>query len=182
MATMRRMPFGVKDVTKHVSGKLVSHITQPDARRLAIHFTDDSILAIELLQERLAVVLIRGSGDAIGEGLNDDPQPYPQPTRRQRDYLEFIERYILRFGVSPAESDIGRHFLVSAPSVNHMVQTLERRGFITRQRGTPRSISIVYPVDQLRPRHQSAGAGDPAFLVTAYPTDAIKEGVRVWPS
>ncbi len=25
-------------------------------------------------------------------------------------------------------------------------------------------------------------AGDPAFLVTAYPTDAIKEGVRVWPN
>lgn len=24
-------------------------------------------------------------------------------------------------------------------------------------------------------------APDPAFLVTAYPTDAIKEGVRVWP-
>lgn len=24
-------------------------------------------------------------------------------------------------------------------------------------------------------------AGDQAFLVTAYPTDAIKEGIRVWP-
>jgi hypothetical protein len=23
--------------------------------------------------------------------------------------------------------------------------------------------------------------GDEAFLVTAYPTDAIKEGVRIWP-
>jgi hypothetical protein len=25
-------------------------------------------------------------------------------------------------------------------------------------------------------------AGDQGFLVTAYPTDAIKEGVRIWPS
>ncbi len=157
MASVRRVPFGVKDMTKHVSGKSVSHVTQPDARRLEIHFIDDSILAIELLQQRLAVVLIRGSGDAIGEGLTDDPQP----TRRQRDYLEFIARYMRRFGVSPAESDIGRHFLVSAPSVNQMVQTLERRGFITRQRGAPRSISILHHADQLLPQHQPANVSDP---------------------
>jgi len=25
-------------------------------------------------------------------------------------------------------------------------------------------------------------AGDQAFLITAYPTDAIKEGIRVWPN
>jgi hypothetical protein len=25
-------------------------------------------------------------------------------------------------------------------------------------------------------------ARDPAFLVTAYPTDAIKEGIRIWPN
>jgi repressor LexA len=157
MATMRRVPLGVKDMTKHVSGKSVSHVTQPDVRRLEIHFTDDAILAIELLQQRLVVALIRGAGDAIGEGLNDDPQP----TRRQGDYLEFIARYIRRFGVSPAESDIGRHFLVSAPSVNQMVQTLERRGFITRQRGAPRSISIVHHADPLLPQHQPATVSDP---------------------
>ena len=67
----------------------------------------------------------------------------PRPTRRQREYLEFIARYIRRYGISPAESDIGRHFLVSAPSVNQMVQMLERQGFISRQRGVPRSITII---------------------------------------
>ncbi|MBK5293617.1 MAG: MarR family transcriptional regulator [Acidobacteriia bacterium] len=66
-----------------------------------------------------------------------------RPTSRQSEYLEFIKKYMLRFGISPAESDIQRHFLVSAPSVNSMVQALERHGFIMRQRGMPRSIRLV---------------------------------------
>ena len=132
----RRVDTG--GITKEVSGKSVSHIMQPDARRLAIHFTDGSALAIELRQQRLAVALVRPA-DVTGDG----PDDAPRATRRQREYLEFIARYILRFGIAPAEIDIGRHFLVSAPSVNQMVQTLERRGFITRQRGVPRSISLV---------------------------------------
>ena len=47
-----------------------------------------------------------------------------------------------QFGRAPAEADIQRHFLVSAPSVNAMMQTLERRGFITRKPGVPRSIRV----------------------------------------
>jgi hypothetical protein len=138
---MGRSRTDVAHITDEVSGKSVSHVAQPDARRLEIHFTDESVLAIEVLHSRLAAAVRCGAGDATGEGLHTGPEPTP----RQRDYLEFIARYILRFGVSPAESDIGRHFLLSAPSVNRMVQTLERRGFITRRRGVPRSITIVGP-------------------------------------
>ena len=136
---MNKSRVDTAGITREVSGKSVSHVTQPDTRRLAIHFTDGSALAIELLQQRLAAALLRPA-DVIRDGSDNGPQP----TRRQREYLEFIARYILRFGVSPAEIDIGRHFLVSPPSVNRMVQTLEQRGFITRQRGVPRSISLVY--------------------------------------
>jgi Mn-dependent DtxR family transcriptional regulator len=54
-----------------------------------------------------------------------------------------------RYGVAPAEADIQRHFMVSAPSVNQMMQNLERRGFIARERdlftgqAVPRSIRIL---------------------------------------
>ncbi len=147
---MRRSRTDVSDITNQVSGKSVSHVTQPDTRRLEIHFTDDSILAIELLHRRLAAALTRGPGDPTWDALHDGPKP----TRRQQDYLEFIARYILRFGVSPAESDIERHFLVSGPSVNQMVQRLEREGFITRQRGIPRSITIVDHEHHLGRPHQ----------------------------
>ena len=129
----------MEDITNQVSGKSVCGVIQPQARRLEIHFRDGFILAVELLHDRLAVALTSGPSTAGRSHPNDDPRP----TRRQREYLDFIERYVRRFGVSPAEADIGRHFLVSPPSVNQMVQTLERQGFITRQRGRPRSIRVV---------------------------------------
>lgn len=53
-----------------------------------------------------------------------------------------IAKYMRHFGHAPAESDIERHFLVAAPSVNQMMQTLERRGFISRQPRVPRSTKI----------------------------------------
>jgi Mn-dependent DtxR family transcriptional regulator len=54
-----------------------------------------------------------------------------------------------RYGGAPAEMDIQRHFLVSAPSVNQMIRALERRGFIERDRhcsgqAAPRSIRVLW--------------------------------------
>ena len=71
-----------------------------------------------------------------------------QPSSRQHAYMDFIRMFTARYGVPPAETDIARHFLVSAPSVNQMVKTLERRGYITREYGAngqavPRSIRIA---------------------------------------
>lgn len=153
---MGRVRANLTDVTKEVSGKSVSHVTQPDPQRLEIHFTDDSVLAVALLDGHLTAALTRGRGDSTSERCHNGPQP----TRRQRDYLEFIARYILRYGVSPAESDIARHFLVSAPSVNQMVQMLERRGFITRQSGIPRSITMVDDRKDRVRTSQAAATGD----------------------
>jgi repressor LexA len=73
----------------------------------------------------------------------------PPFTKTQRKYLAFIHRYITRFGVAPAEADIQRHFLVSAPSVNAMMQTLTRRGLISRVPGLPRSIKLLVPIEVL---------------------------------
>jgi hypothetical protein len=152
---MGRLRADMTDITNEVSGKSVSHVMQPDPQRLEIHFTDDSVLAIALLHGHLTAAQTCGRDDSTSDRRHNGPQP----TRRQRDYLEFIARYILRYGVSPAESDIARHFLVSAPSVNQMVQMLERRGFITRQPGIPRSITIVVDRRDLVRPPQAAPAG-----------------------
>jgi hypothetical protein len=153
---MGRSRTTVAHITDAVSGKSVSHVAQPDARRLDIHFTDESVLAVEVLDSCLAAAVRCGAADATRKGLHAGPEP----TLRQREYLEFIARYLLRFGVSPAESDIGRHFLLSAPTVNRMVQTLERRGFITRKRGVPRSITLVDRTHQLVPPRQTVTTGN----------------------
>jgi len=153
---MRRLQSHMTDITNEVAGKSVSHVTQPGAQRFDVHFTDGSVLVIALAQGHLAAVLTCSRDDSSSGRRPSGPQP----TRRQLDYLKFIAKYILRYGVSPAESDIARHFLVSPPSVNQMVHMLERRGFITRQPGIPRSITIVEDRKELVCSPQAAATGD----------------------
>ena len=71
------------------------------------------------------------------------------PTRLQGQYLAFIHTYTKLHRAAPAEADMQRYFRVTPPSVHQMVLTLERRGFITREPGQPRSIKVLVPVEQL---------------------------------
>ena len=130
------MILDIDKITKRISGKCVSHAEPRENGGLGIHFLDGSVLLIEVSREGLAMDF------ASPDGSSECPIAL-RPTTRQREYLEFIKKYMVRFGISPAESDIQQHFLVSAPSVNSMVQALERHGFIVRQRGMPRSIRLV---------------------------------------
>ena len=70
-------------------------------------------------------------------------------TEKQGQYLAFIYVYAHIFRQAPAEADMQRHFRVSPPSVHQMVLTLERDGFISRQPGLARSISILVPPQDL---------------------------------
>jgi len=124
-----------------VAGLTVSHVQSGAENALTIHFTDGSALALSAAAERVVASLRESGGGVAGGAFN-------RPSSRQHDYLEFIRKFTVRYGVPPAESDVARHFMVSAPSVNQMVKTLERRGYITRERGpggqtVPRSIRIV---------------------------------------
>ncbi len=132
--------MNISRIASRVSGKCISHLTAPENGQFAIHFVDGSALLIVRLRGGLA-------SDFISQNRSSDCPVAVQPTSRQREYLDFIKKYIVRFGLSPAESDIQRHFLVSAPSVNQMMQVLERHGFIMRQRGVPRSIRLVEATD-----------------------------------
>lgn len=70
-------------------------------------------------------------------------------TEKQGQYLAFIHAYVLLNGRAPAEADMERYFRVTPPSVHRMVVELERRGFIRRQPGQARSITLIVPVDRL---------------------------------
>jgi repressor LexA len=125
-------------IANRVSGKCVSHLEARSNERLTIGFTDGSSLQVENVRGGFRLHLVSANGS------NECPAAV-EPTSRQHEYLEFIRKYMSRFGCSPAESDVQRHFLVSAPSVHQMMQMLERRGFILRQPGVPRSIRLVEP-------------------------------------
>lgn len=118
----------------HLIGKQLEGVTLDGDQRLSMNFSDGTTLVVGIRSGKLTVDVHRGSAPT--------PSTAEAPTRRQLEYLLFIAQYMLRFGRAPAESDIERHFLVSAPSVNQMMQTLERRGFIARQPRVPRSTKI----------------------------------------
>ena len=126
---MPRKILSAEVLAKALQGQRVSHVTLSATQQFIIHFAGGTTLV----------------ADAGALELNIPPKDENsarQPTQRQVEYLAFIHKYIERFGGAPAESDIQRHFLVSAPSVNQMMQTLERLGFIARQRGVARSVRI----------------------------------------
>ena len=64
-------------------------------------------------------------------------------------YLAYIHCYTKVNRRPPAEADMQRFFRVAAPTVHQMVLTLERRGFISREPGKPRSIRVLLPPEEL---------------------------------
>ena len=134
--------LNISQLSAEVAGLVVSRVTQRNSDELELQFTNGRALIIRPTVEGFAAILKRSGGQRKrGEGS--------EPTARQQDYLDFIKKFIHRRGVAPAESDIQQHFLVSAPSVNQMVRTLEKRGFIVRDRDwagqtIPRSIRVVW--------------------------------------
>jgi repressor LexA len=127
--------FNSESLTHRLKDRQVSHAKVDGARQLTIQFSDGTALVVEAGSDGL---LTRVEGASASPARGDSQRP----TKRQLEYLAFIAKYIQRFGRAPAEADIERHFLVSAPTVNQMMQMLQRRGFITRQPGVPRSVRI----------------------------------------
>lgn len=125
-----------------LKGRQVSTVAANMGNQLVLEFADGASLTVQWREDGLQTWLSIKSAKA-------SPYSSQNPTKRQLEYLVFIQKYFSRYGRAPAESDIERHFLVSAPSVNQMMQMLERRGFITRQPGVPRSARISIDLNKL---------------------------------
>lgn len=61
----------------------------------------------------------------------------------QGQYLAFIHTYTRLHRRAPAEAELQAYFRVSPPSVHEILKTLQRKGFIVRQPGKPRSIQLL---------------------------------------
>jgi hypothetical protein len=130
------------ELSKQLAGQVVARVDRLGSGTVVIAFTSGSVLVVKDGPEGPDLTLRRAGGRDRSARSAD------APTRRQREYLDFIRRYMARYGVSPAETDIADHFMVSGPSVNAMVRTLERRGFIARYydftgQALPRSIRVL---------------------------------------
>jgi DNA-binding transcriptional regulator YhcF (GntR family) len=73
----------------------------------------------------------------------------PLITKRQGEFLAFILRYTQKYGIAPSYEDMATHFGISSPSVNGMMKTLERNGFISRLPGVARTVRVEVRPDEL---------------------------------
>lgn len=123
---------------RRLHGRKLGEVVVERDKRLKVNFQDGAVLLVAAEKGGLLSVQV----DLEGQNGSRPARPKGRPTARQRQYLTFIAKYMRRYGVAPAESDMQRHFLVAGPTVNEMMKMLERRGFITRQPGVPRSIRL----------------------------------------
>jgi hypothetical protein len=130
-------------LSEQLAGRVVKEFVNGSADEVILRFDDGSFLVVEKKPEYLKATL------HVSEDQLRPRNGGNAPTQRQREYIEFIKMFLYRYGIAPAEADIQQHFIVSAPSVNQMIRTLERRGFITRDRdwsghALPRSIRVIW--------------------------------------
>lgn len=70
-------------------------------------------------------------------------------TDKERQYLTYILEYTRLRGMPPAFTDMQEYFEVTAPTVNQMIKSLDKKGFITRSPGSARSVFVNVPSDVL---------------------------------
>jgi len=70
-------------------------------------------------------------------------------TPKQGQYLAFIYYYTKVNRRPPAQADIQRYFAVTPPSVHNMLLALERKGFLARTPGQPRSLKVLLDPQEL---------------------------------
>ena len=139
----RRVPLTTAGLSARLTGRMIAEVSQELPSAMALRFMDGAVLMLEVVGEGLRATL------RVAAPPTNEESSGPRPTRRQLDYLEFIKRYMHRWGESPSEADIQQFLMVSAPSVHQMIRTLERRGFISRERDwfgqtVPRSIHVTW--------------------------------------
>ena len=82
-------------------------------------------------------------------------------TVKQGEYLAFIDHYSRLYGIPPAEADFRRFFEVTPPVVHQMIKTLHARGFIDREPGKARSITLRLSRAQLADLAAHSGPDKP---------------------
>ena len=101
-------------------------------------------------------------------------------TRRQREILDFIRRFLEEHGYAPSLVEIGRAFSLSSPATVHKHLTaLAARGAIRRSRGRRRFVDLVEPSGAGRlvelPLLGSVPAGRPVEAVAGEERIAVPE-------
>lgn len=100
-------------------------------------------------------------------------------TPTQARYLAFIQKYTDQHGIAPSEMEMAQVMCVMPPSVNQMMKSLEKLGFIARSPGVARSIRILLP-DDLVPKWKRGGEVEIPEATTKLPKRSPKSSVPLY--
>jgi repressor LexA len=88
----------------------------------------------------------KGSVPAIVDVVPDKPDPDHVLTWRQRKVLQVIRDSVQRRGYPPSMREIGEAVgLTSTSSVSYQLSTLQRKGYLRRDIGRPRTVEVRLP-------------------------------------
>jgi repressor LexA len=88
----------------------------------------------------------KGSVPTIVPDLPDQPDPDHVLTWRQRKVLQVIRDSVQRRGYPPSMREIGEAVgLTSTSSVSYQLSTLQRKGYLRRDIGRPRTVEVRLP-------------------------------------
>src|SRR5215469_12897409 len=88
----------------------------------------------------------KGSVPHVVADLPDKPDPDHVLTWRQRKVLQVIRESVQRRGYPPSMREIGEAVgLTSTSSVSYQLSTLQRKGYLRRDAGRPRTVEVRLP-------------------------------------
>src|SRR5271166_7081119 len=88
----------------------------------------------------------KGSVPAVVADLPDKPDPDHVLTWRQRKVLQVIRESVQRRGYPPSMREIGEAVgLTSTSSVSYQLSTLQKKGYLHRDVGRPRTVEVRLP-------------------------------------
>jgi repressor LexA len=88
----------------------------------------------------------KGTVPAVVTEMPDQPDPDHVLTWRQRKVLQVIRDSVQRRGYPPSMREIGEAVgLTSTSSVSYQLSTLQKRGYLRRDAGRPRTVEVRLP-------------------------------------
>lgn len=101
---------------------------------------------------------LAGSGPAVVADVPQEPDPSHVLTWRQQQILRVIREWADRRGYAPTMREIAEEVgLTSKSSVAHHLSLLQKKGYLRRYAGRPRTVEIRSPGDHVRADMQPTG-------------------------
>ena len=98
-------------------------------------------------------------------------------TKKQKDLLSFIERYINKHGFSPSLEEMSSHFKKAIGTIHGLRKELIKKGFVTKSNGV-RGIEIVQDNETMSiPLKGFIAAGSPIEVIEEYETITVPKNL-----